>query len=259
MRDRLGHVAATAAICAAVVLFVPPEGVRLPFALPLTLLLPGYAITVAAFGPQRPDPPMLLVLSVSLSLATLAVGSLVLDLVPGGLRRGSWAALLLCVVLGGCLIAARRGTPPSSQRGRGPRMTLEPANAVLLAGAVLATSAAMALAWTPLPAKNALGYTQLWMLPARGGDASAVQVGIVSEEQDPVAYDLEVTFGDARVPVRRRIVLGPAQRRTFRIGIGRPPPGTQVPVTARLFRHDDPMDAYRRVTAWVPNGGPRDG
>ncbi|MEK6276808.1 MAG: DUF1616 domain-containing protein [Actinomycetota bacterium] len=248
----LAVAAAAAVTCALFALLVPFELVRLAVAVPLALLLPGYAISAAAFGPRPPGPVRLLALSLGLSLITLVLGTLVLNYAPGGLRAGSWAALLVLVVLVGCVVAAvRRGEAPSG-RFRWPRPRLTRSEGGLLLGAALAFAAAGVISSTALPAKNAEGYTRLWMLPASGAEASGVRVGVINQEHDTVAYRLEVQLGHRRNPVVRRFFLQPGQKRRVQIPVGGlPTPAKPVPVTALLFRRADPDTAYRRVTGWT--------
>jgi uncharacterized membrane protein len=255
--------AATALLCAAVVLYVPLEVARLAGAVPLSLLLPGYAVTVAAFGRRALERPQLLLLSIGMSLATLAIGSLILNYVPGGLRATSWAALLVLVVLGGCIIAAVR-PPPADKSLWMLRPQVGPVDRTLLLGAVLAAVGTtlvvwqgLAMSWAPLPAKNAIGYTQLWMLPSSGAKGDRIRIGVVSQEQRRVAYRLNVQFGRRRTPVSSRLssrlVLKPGQERVLPFRVRHLPQGTATPVTAVLFRRDDPNAVYRRVTGWIPS------
>lgn len=248
---------ATAVLCVVLVLCVPLGGVRLAAAVPLSLLLPGYAITAAAFGRRQLQLPMLLLLSVGLSLATLAIGGLGLNYLPGGLRAASWAGLLLLVVLGGCSIAGLRRPRPSNSGLSGLRPQVRPVDGALLRwaalamlGGVLAAGLALAISWTPVPAKNAVGYTRLWMLPSGGAARAHLRIGVDSEEQHPVAYKLEVQLGRRHTPVSSRLVLEPGQSRVLNLRVRRRPPGS-VPVTALLFRRDHPNAAYRRVTGWM--------
>jgi uncharacterized membrane protein len=248
---------ATAVLCGVVVLCVPLEGVRLAAAVPLSLLLPGYAITAAAFGRRQLQRPQLLLLSVGMSLATLAIGGLVLNYVPGGLRAASWAGLLLLVVLGGCTIAALRRPRPANRDLPGLRPQVQPVDGTHVLGtalagvaAVLAVGMALAISWTPVPAKNAVGYTRLWMLPSGGATRAPMRIGVDSEEQHPVAYKLEVQVGRRHTPFSSRLVLRPGQGRVLQLRVRRRPPGS-VPVTALLFRRDHPNAVYRRVTGWI--------
>ncbi len=261
MKDRFGlgerdlvAAVATAVLCAVVVLCIPLEGLRLAAAVPLSLFLPGYAITAAAFGGRQLEGPQLLVLSVATSLATLAVGGLLLNYLPGGLRTASWAGLLLLVVLGGCIIAAQRRPAPTSTWLPRLHLQIRSVDGALLRwatlamlGGVLAAGLALAISWTPVPAKNAVGYTRLWMLPSGGAARAHLRIGVDSEEQHPVAYKLEVQLGRRHTPVSSRLVLEPGQSRVLNLRVRRRPPGS-VPVTALLFRRDHPNAAYRRVT-----------
>lgn len=242
---------ATAALCALVALIAPPEGVRLVAAAPLCVLLPGYAITAAVFAPAPLGRSQVLLFSVGLSLTTLATGGLVLHLLPGGVRGASWATLLFGVVFAGCAIAARRR--PKPRRASLPRQTprLRPTHGALLLGAVLCTIAALALSWSPLPAENVVGYTQLWMLPAPGSEGAGVRIGVGSAERRSLAYRLEVRQQDGGAPVSSRLVLEPGQKSVRVVGVRGRSPGVPVRVTALLYREDRPGKVYRRVSAWV--------
>jgi uncharacterized membrane protein len=248
----LAAAAAAAAVCAVVALAVPLEPVRAAAALPLAFLLPGYALSAAAFGPRPPGPMPVLALSLGLSLATLVLGALALNYVPGGLRAGSWAALLVLVVLVGCTVAASRRSGPSGGHFHWPSIRLGVQSACLLLGAAFAV-AASAVLWTKsLPAENARGFTRFWMLPASGPKAEGVRVGVVSQEQDPVAYRLEVYLAGRSKPITKRFTLLPAQKRRLQIPVaGRPVPADPVPVRALLFRSAQPETLYRRLTGWT--------
>src|SRR6187397_103616 len=92
-------VAAAAIVCAVVALITPLGPVRVVFAAPLALILPGYALTSALFGSNRPEPLQWLALTLGVSLACLALGSLLLNYVPGGIGGLAWAILLVLIVL----------------------------------------------------------------------------------------------------------------------------------------------------------------
>jgi hypothetical protein len=243
--------------------FLPLEGLALIFAVPLTLMLPGYAITAAAFARRELGRPHFLLLSLALSLATLVLGSLALNYVPGGIRGISWSLFLLLVVLGCCRAAAvRRGG--QSTLPRWPRPKFSGLELGLIGGGLLTAAVALILASTTVPAKNAIGYTQLWILPEAGMQGSEVQVGVKSQEQDPIEYDLRIRVGQfgPKVQLPRR---GPATReiakQSFRLDPGEThvvrldaPPGStaaKVPVVATLLRHNRPFTVYRRVKGWL--------
>jgi uncharacterized membrane protein len=250
--DLRAAVAATL-LCAPLTL-LPLGPPRLLFALPLTLFLPGYAIVAAIFARHALDRAKLLLLSLGLSLATLALGAVVLNFVPGGIRAGSWALLLALIVLGNCRAAALRrprpkAAPAASRRGWQPR----PREIALLAGGAAAAALAIALAFAPRPAEDAIGYTEMWIQPLTGEKVSGVRIGVGNREQDDADYELRVRVGEGSGQVlREKIVLSPGQTEVVEVPTAAPPPGEATPVTAALFLAGGPESAYRRVSAWIP-------
>jgi hypothetical protein len=251
-RRDLERAVAASLLCAPLALLAPVEAVALAFAAPLALFLPGYAIAAAAFARRPLGPAMLLVLSLALSLATLALGALLLDYLPGGIRPLPWALLLVAVVLGGCRVAALRRPGGAAVAGRRlPRPG--PAEAGLLLGGLALAVAAIALAAIALPAREAVGYTQLWALPEAGG--SVVRVGVASEEQDPAAYRLLVAF-DGRPALSRELSLRPGEETALDIEAPPAAAGRPVAAVATLTRGDRPREVYRRVKTWLAPAGP---
>jgi hypothetical protein len=238
-------------LCAALALLLPFDLLRLLFALPLALFFPGYAIVTAAFAQRPLDRPRLLLLAVGLSLAVLALGSLVLDIAPGGLRPGSWALLLWLVVLAACRTTAVRRPPSTGKAIAMPRLRLGAGATGLLAAAVLVGGAAFALAFTDLPAKHAIGYTELWVQPIDGKAAPAARIGIGSDEQDATDYFLRVHFGAGGRTKIRVLKLNPGESRIIRFEDEATAADTAASVHAALFRAEEPYRVYRRVSAWV--------
>ena len=248
-RDLL-RVAAAAAVCAAVAVAVPVTAVREIAAIPLCLVLPGYALTEAIFARTALPGPHRLLLSLTLSLAALALGTLLLNYMPGGIRESTWVVFLLVVVLGGCVVAGWR-------RGEGPRRASRPMFGVgvgvgawaRLAGALLLAGAAIVIAWTPFNAENAVGYTQFWMLPGSGG---GLELGIRSQEHDATTYRVVLDSGPRRTTVSSRLALEPGEDRVFHLTANPRVTGGAKRLTALLFLQDRPGRPYRRVTALLP-------
>jgi hypothetical protein len=115
----------------------------------------------------------------------------------------------------------------------------------MLLGAGAATVAALVLGFSIVPAEDAVGYSQLWVLPEAGSGGSEAQVGVRSQEQASVDFDLRVRVGSDRL-VKRSFKLAPGETRLVRL---RAPPGSTrtVPVIATLLRHNRPFSVYRRV------------
>jgi hypothetical protein len=243
--------------CALVALLLPVEVVRLLFAAPLALFLPGYAITSSAFARRFVTLPQLLTLSLGLSLTVLALGSLALNFVPGGLRAGSWAILLTLVVLATSREAALRRPKPGAWRGpKIERPRIPAAGGILLLAGTLAAAAAVALAFATLPAKHAVGYTELWMQSFDRPGLAGVRIGVGSEEQHRTAYRLRVRFGDGGEPAVRYFALNPGQTKAVRVPAKLPPSSHALPVVAALFRQDRSDRPYRRVSGWIASSVP---
>lgn len=248
-RDLL-RVAAAALVCAAVCVLVPVTAVREIAAIPLCLFLPGYALTAAIFARTALPGPHRLLLSLTLSLAALVLGTLLLNYMPGGIRESTWVVFLLVVVLGGCILAGWR-------RSEGPRRASRPMSGagvgiggwVRLGAALLLAGAAIAIAWTPFNAENAVGYTQFWMLPGRTGD---FRLGVRSQEHDATTYRVVLDSGKRRTTVASGLALEPGQSRVFRLTTTPSRSGKGQQLTALLFLQDQPGKPYRRVTGILP-------
>jgi hypothetical protein len=240
------------ALASAVLTLILPWGpLCLVLALPLVFFLPGYAVAAAIFARGRIPLRHLLVLSVGLSLAILALGALPLNYLPGGVRAGWWALLLTIVVFGAARAAAirrpsKRAAPqPSSPWGA----RLNPAKAALFAAGALAIVAAIVLAFLPVGAKNALGYTQMWIQPLAGAKAG-VEIGVGSGEQEEASYRLWVKFGDGEAPQGRYFKLAPGDTHVIRL-LTEEQPTESEQIRAALFKQGGPGRAYRRVSTWI--------
>jgi uncharacterized membrane protein len=241
-----------AVLCALIAVLVPVVGVSLAAALPLCLYLPGYAITSAAFASRGLPRPELHLLSVGLSLATLALGVLVLNIFPWGVRDFSWAILLVIVVGAGCRLAAlrrrvRRSAAPLRLPGRVPRL-----DAVLVILALLAAAAALVIAQTPVSNGRAIGYSSLWMLPRTAGAVPKAEIGVTSNEQSRTGYRLEVRLASGRLLRAARFSLDPAETKLLRVAV--PEEGGTAPseLVASLYHSREADRLYRQVTASLP-------
>jgi hypothetical protein len=238
---------AAAALCALLAVVLPVDVLRLVFALPLVLFLPGYSIALATFVRRRPEAPMLWLLGAGLSLAILPLGALLLNYVPGGIGTVSWALLLVLIVIGACRAAAIRRPPPRGSGPAMPRPRLNAAQAGVLGLAALAAATALVLAFIPVDAKHAIGYTELWITPSGGG---AARVGVRSNEHERGDYRLVVQFGSDASPTVRRFTLEPGESHFLRVASGS---AAAQPVSAALFLSGHGGRAYRRVSTVIPS------
>jgi Protein of unknown function (DUF1616) len=251
MNGRMADVAApvAAVACAIVACAVSWIPLRTMAAAPLCLVLPGYALTRAIFaGSQpagQPTRTMRMTLTVALSLITLILGSVALSLAPGGIQRDSWAALLIVVTAGASVVSAlqRREASGPPVVLKLPRASLASTVMVLLA-AVISVGALVA-SRIPWPARNAVGYTQLWMLPS-SSRLSTVTIGLACDELN--ATDYRLVLRDGRQARIWRIALRPGETRRLTVVVQGNSTGYSGNgyATATLYR-DQHAGEYRQV------------
>jgi uncharacterized membrane protein len=245
---------AAAIACAVLALAIPVEVISLLFALPLALLLPGYAIAAATLRRWNQGLARRLVLSLGLSLATLALGSLLLNYL-GGLRPLPWALLLLVVTLGACRYAAISRRPRLGQRSRLPLRPPALVPALMVTIGLLASAGGVALAFHPVAADHVVGFSELWLRSGESPDR--VGIGVGNQEHEATAYGLIVRFGGGAQTQVRRFELKPGQRTLLPIPVlGRRRAGP-VKVVATLYLRRRPNQPYRTVYGWVPSRRPR--
>lgn len=242
----LGAVCIAAIVAALVAALVPWEIVRLLAALPLAVFLPGYALAAAAFGPHRLDPQRLTMVALLCGISVLCLGGIVLDFLPGGLRTVTWALLLVLVVVAAARAAAVRRAKPDRKRPARSRPRLRGWDLACVLLAVAAAAGALAFAYTPLPASKAVGTTALWMLPGDDAADRVVRVGVISAEQEPQRYRLQVRVGETSEPAVYRLALDPGEERVLRVPVELSPGGS-TRVAASLYVAERPQELYRRV------------
>jgi uncharacterized membrane protein len=248
----LERVSIAAIVCALVAALVPWEIVRTVAAVPLCLFLPGYALVAAAFGSRELAPPKRLLLTVAVSLMVLVIGTFFLNIFPFGLRTASWAVLLPLVVIAAARWAALSRNAPKAQRAAGFSLPRPSTSSVVLTSiALLIGVGALVLAQKPLPAKNAVGYTALWILPSSAESEGDVVIGVISNEQEPASFWVEVEMG-RREPQVFNFRLDPGEERTFEVTAPITSGRNRVHVVATLYHKDRPQQLYRRVSTWLP-------
>lgn len=246
---RFAVAALSTSLCAGAVLLVPSDSVRLPFAVLLLLVLPGYAMTCALFTNARLDGPWWLLLSVGLSVGIGILTALLLDLTVG-LRRSSWTAALTMVIVGASAVGAwrRRTHLRSSRRMYLPQPGI--GRAVLLMTSVAVIGSVLMFSRTPLPAKNVRGYSVLWLIPSTPhGESVIARVGVISGELQTTTYTVEVR-DRARILLRRQLRLSPGEE--WRSSVHTSSGSTRFrPVVASLYRPDRAKLPYRHVRIWA--------
>jgi hypothetical protein len=202
---------------------------RAPLALPLVLVLPGYAIVAAVFRPSELRPAEMVVLSVALSIATTIFAAILLDAGGVRLKTAPWMGLLALVTL----VAAARGSMSGHARAlHRPRVRLLRPELLALAGALVLLTGAAALGFTPLGAPKATqGATALWILPAPDGRAAAC-VGVLSDQTRVTRYTVQLTVAGRPAQRFGPVTLAPGGRWTRVVGVG-----LGKPVVAAVLRN----------------------
>jgi hypothetical protein len=248
-RNNLILAMAVAGIAVAIVLldFATPP-IRIAATLPLVLLLPGYALTLALFARQVPETPSQLLLSVGLSLAITILEGLALNLTPWGLQAVSWALALGGTTLAAGIVALLRGrhsSPPVAAPATGPTIR----QGLLMGVGAAFLFAAIFIASSPAPQQGLEGYTNLWMVPADTGSPSTLQVGVSSLEFATTQYKLQLEADGKVIQEWPAIMLEPSQTWEADATI-RPELLNAGPIKAVLYRLDAPAQVYRHALWW---------
>lgn len=243
--------------CAGVAILVSEANlvvVQAIFALPLLLLLPGYAVAAALFPASVEESPLestpfrlnrgeRILLALGLSLALTALCGYVLNLVPSGLNRTSWAiALGSLTVLAAGVAYFRR---PATSAGSMGRWDLSARPIVILVLALLLVLGALSISINAAVNQAKPGFTQMWMLPSAGTDSPTLRLGVRSHELSTLQYRLEV-----RGVRKTTLSLGPITLRpgaTWETTLILAPKRRSA-LSVLLIRTDRPHAVYRQVT-----------
>ena len=249
-------VVAITIVAAVLALLVPPDIVLIRIlTLPLVLVLPGYALTSAAFPERARGVPERLVFSLGLSMAVVILGGLLLDLTPFGLRASSWAVLLSSVTLGASAVALvrRRGqSMPAPGWLRAGNFGFTFRQGLLLCLAALIVCGAVAVSIIGAERQPRTGFTQLWILSAGGANAeSAVRLGVSNMESAAMEYHLAVNINGKIVKEWSSIDLSPNEQWGATLVLPLPGSAGTARVEADLYRADTPTTIYRHVVLWL--------
>jgi uncharacterized membrane protein len=240
----------------ALTFIVPPDNVpgRI-LALPLVLLLPGYALTSALFAGRAPGFAERLVFSLGLSLVIVVLGGLALNWTPFGLQADSWSVLLSGITLGACAITLvrRREQSISASRWSAVGNTgLTFRQGLLLSQAVVVVLGAMIVSYIGAAQQPLPGFSQLWMLPVSGAKSgNAVRLGVSNMELTTMQYSLDVSMGDKLIKDWPSISLKPNEKWQATLVLPQILPAGTTRVEAALYRKDAPTKIYRHVVLWL--------
>lgn len=217
-------------------------------ALPLVLILPGYALTAALFPEGSLGRGETLASSLGLSLAADIVGGAILNMTSEGLTPLSWTVLLAGVALAGCVLAMlrRRGQPAPTARL--PALGLNGHATVFFMVSIAVIVVALIIVRDESLQPHT-AFTELWAKPAAFLGQTAFDVGVRNSESVRMEYRVEVRAGGVLVDEPALIVLTPGETwqklLTFQTLV-------TGDVQVLLYRMDEPGRIYRQV---VSRGG----
>ncbi len=219
---------------------------RIIGALPLVLILPGYALVAACLPKRSFGWAERLLLSLGASIAVTVLLSLVLYWLGISLQTATWSIALAAATLIASAIAWQRRQKVIEALPSTVDIRLNLRQATLLGVAVVIGVAAIRIAQLPVSPNNVSGYTQLWLIPTDGGHSGTYQLGLTSDEFTPVTYHVQVTV-DGQVGWNwPEVQLKPGESWTSPIELqaDRATTGT---IEAVVYRLDDPATIYRQV------------
>ncbi len=249
MRRDLALVAALALAGLLAAVLQAPLAVRAVLLVPLVLVLPGYAIAANLFARGTIGSIERAVYSVTLSIAVVAVGGLLIQLVLG-LSRDVWAVFLAAVTIYAAL--RLRGEAPGEPTAW-PRAIPWPLPVAIVAFILAGVIAGLAIASAGDGLREAqakIRFTDFWLLPEGastlpvGGER--LEVGLRSHEGRPVRFGLQLS-SDGLVISRQSLKLRSGEEWKRAFVVARAPAG--VPVLATLTREGEP---YRRLDVVPP-------
>jgi uncharacterized membrane protein len=224
-------------------------------ALPLVLLLPGYALTTALFPGRMFGVAQRLIFSLALSLTIAILGGLMLNLMPSGLQAGSWAALLGGITLSACAVALvrRRGQDISTSASlRAGFIGLNFRHGLLLGLSALIVCGAVAVSIIGAEHQPSPGFTQLWILPGGGANSkNTVSLGVNNMESTTMEYRLAVNVDGKVVKEWPSIDLNPNEKWEATLSLPQTGHAGNARIEADLYRADAPTTIYRHVVLWL--------
>jgi uncharacterized membrane protein len=226
-RPAVGLVALAAVVSALVVTHVDTPAARIVPALLLVFVLPGYALS-AALLPKGGLAWERIPLTLGLSIAITALGSLAAYKASARLEVRLWANFLAGATLVACTVAVVRARDGAAEGARFSFRRISPLGLLAAVAVAFVVVDAVFLARSPVDTQ-VQGYSSIWI--TRPGKApNAALVGVTSSERRRTNYRLRVV-SRARVLFQHRLELAPGQ--TWRILV---PDTGRVPLRAELYK-----------------------
>jgi hypothetical protein len=224
---------------------VEQVALRAALAIPLVVVLPGYAISTALF-PKRIGLGERLVFSIGLSLITTVLSGLLLHLTAWGLQPVAWSIALTGITVVACALGAIRRRKTLALIVDTPELAISMPQWAALLTSALVIGAVIGVARIPASQEGINGYTLLWLLPSDSDAAQDLQLGITSMEFLPIEYTLQLKANGQVVQEWQDITLQPGDK-WEQIAVLPERYRESNVVEAMLYRQDKPDTMYRHV------------
>ena len=214
---------------------------------------PGLAVTTALLPTKQLRSAEHVLAAGVTSIALAALGGIVLNATPWGLRPLSWLVLLGGVTAVAALAAFLRlrgrrmrtsGRQDRESNAGAPQVPTARLALPLVAIALLGL--AVYVARMPAPADRFQGYTTLWAAPNGEQAAHGARIGVQSAEFAPTSYRLEVRVNGQMAGEWPDLTLAPNQAWQTQLALPEEQ-GTGMQFEALLYRSDAPRIVYRQV------------
>lgn len=222
------------------------DALRVAAALPLVLVVPGYAVLSALLPGRGLEPSAKLAVSFGLSIAVAILGGLLLDVTSVGFGTQTWAIFLAGVTVTACLASALLRPQGHREARDAPRRRRFSVLAFTSFGAaVLIGAAAVAISRESAQERDReFRFTELSLLPSPEGDGYVAEV--TNRERTRQRYTLRIFAGGQQV-LGSTTNLGLDEGETRRIEVADPLVGGAERLEARLSLATAPTAIYRRV------------
>ena len=221
-----------------------PSLLQAAVAIPLLLIVPGYALTYAIIPNPELSKIERFLYAIGLNLAVIILGGLALYFTPWGLQKTSWAVLLGVITLLVSMTGIwRRRQAPTSEPNTG-HFHLPLHHVLLLSLAIIMIGIAFKLTLTPQSLNNIQGYTSLSILTGPTSQPDTILVDIHSQELDATRYILRLTYNGQIKQEWSDLNLAPGMLWQQSITL----PAGQGLVEAVLYLASSPDVIYRRVS-----------
>ena len=262
----------TLALCLPIVVLLPIPLIRVPLGLALVLLAPGYALSAALFAKRDDlDTVTRLALSFGISIASVPLLALALDLLPWGIRLwpmtialAAWIGVwtLIAAFRRACLLRSDDAMLPPAAELPGWWAGLTSRQRYSYGGSLLFGCALVLwiVAGMPGLAEQAPA-TEFYVLGAQGlaedyprevatGEAMQVTLGIRNNDSRPATYRVEVRSGDTPIAQLASVEVAAGQLWEQPLSYTLTQAGDDQQVDLLLFRANE-THPHRWLRLWI--------